>query len=73
MIPLWNTWYFFALYANAARSGQGYAASASTASADVLDRYLLAKLREFVETMTISWTPTRSPPHATPCAASSTC
>ena len=51
MIPLWNTWYFFALYANAARSGQGYAASASTASADVLDRYLLAKLREFVETM----------------------
>ena len=46
-----DQWYFFALYANAARSGQGYAASASTASADVLDRYLLAKLREFVETM----------------------
>ena len=51
MIPLWNAWYFFALYANAARSGQGYAASASTASTDVLDRYLLAKVREFVETM----------------------
>ncbi len=51
MIPLWNAWYFFALYANAARSGQGYAASASTASSDVLDRYLLAKVREFVETM----------------------
>ncbi len=51
MIPLWNAWYFFALYANAARSGQGYAASASTASSDVLDRYLLAKVREFVETI----------------------
>ncbi len=52
MIPLWNAWHFFALYANAAGGGRGYAASASTASTDVLDRYLLAKLREFVETMT---------------------
>jgi len=52
MIPLWNAWYFFALYANAARGGQGYAARRSVASQDVLDRYLLAKLREFVETMT---------------------
>jgi isoleucyl-tRNA synthetase len=52
MIPLWNAWHFFALYANAADGGRGYAASASTASTDVLDRYLLAKLREFVETMT---------------------
>ena len=49
MIPLWNAWYFFALYANAAAAGEGYAAQASTASTDVLDRYLLAKLREFVE------------------------
>ena len=49
MIPLWNAWYFFALYANAAAGGEGYAAQASTASAEVLDRYLLAKLREFVE------------------------
>ena len=52
MIPLWNAWHFFALYANAAGAGTGYAATASTASTDVLDRYLLAKLREFVETMT---------------------
>ena len=52
IIPLWNAWHFFALYANAARSGEGYAASASTESQDVLDRYLLAKLREFVEAMT---------------------
>ncbi|HET7397893.1 MAG TPA: isoleucine--tRNA ligase [Intrasporangium sp.] len=51
MIPLWNAWSFFALYANAARGGQGYEAHRSTDSADVLDRYLLAKLREFVGDM----------------------
>jgi isoleucyl-tRNA synthetase len=37
------------LYANAAQSGAGYEARWSTASEDVLDRYLLAKLRRFVE------------------------
>jgi len=51
MIPLWNTWYFFSLYANAARGGQGYEAQWSASSTDVLDRYLLAKLRDFVATM----------------------
>lgn len=51
MIPLWNAWSFFALYANTAQGGQGYAAGRRTDSTDVLDRYLLAKLREFVETM----------------------
>jgi isoleucyl-tRNA synthetase len=51
MIPLWNAWSFFSLYANTARGGQGYDARWSTESTDVLDRYLLAKLREFVETM----------------------
>ncbi|GAA5160717.1 isoleucine--tRNA ligase [Ornithinimicrobium tianjinense] len=45
MIPLWNAWYFFGLYANAA----GYQATWSTASTHELDRYLLAKTREFVE------------------------
>lgn len=49
LIPLWNSWYFFSLYANAANGGEGYGAKWSTASTDVLDRYLLAKLREFVE------------------------
>jgi isoleucyl-tRNA synthetase len=49
LIPLWNSWYFFSLYANAAGGGKGYEAKWSTASTDVLDRYLLAKLREFVE------------------------
>jgi isoleucyl-tRNA synthetase len=46
LIPLWNSWYFFSLYANAA----GYAASPATAPDDLLDRYLLAKVRDFAET-----------------------
>ncbi len=44
MIPLWNAWYFFTLYANAA----GASGSWSTGSEVLLDRYLLARLREFV-------------------------
>ncbi|WP_340539883.1 isoleucine--tRNA ligase [Nocardioides sp. GXZ039] len=48
LIPLWNSWYFFQLYANAA----GYEASSSTTSTDPLDRYLLAKARAYVEDMT---------------------
>ncbi|WP_433166889.1 isoleucine--tRNA ligase [Kribbella sp. CA-247076] len=44
LIPLWNAWYFFALYANAA----GATGSWSTDSPDLLDRYLLARLRVFV-------------------------
>ena len=52
MIPLWNSWYFFRLYANASESGAGYDAQWSTASTDPLDRYLLAKCRQYVEAMT---------------------
>ncbi|WP_248580762.1 isoleucine--tRNA ligase [Nocardioides sp. InS609-2] len=48
MIPLWNSWYFFSLYANAA----GYTAKRSTTSTDPLDRYLLAKTRQYVEQTT---------------------
>ncbi|MBC7308703.1 MAG: isoleucine--tRNA ligase [Actinomycetales bacterium] len=44
LIPLWNSWYFFSLYANAA----GYEAKWSTDSTDELDRYILAKLGDFV-------------------------
>ena len=51
LIPLWNSWYFFTLYANAADGGAGYTAQWSTASTDPLDRYLLAKLRKLVETV----------------------
>ncbi len=49
LLPLWSSWYFFSLYANAAEGGDGYEAKWSTASQDVLDRYLLAKVRRFVE------------------------
>ena len=49
LLPLWSSWYFFSLYANAAQGGEGYEARWSTSSQDVLDRYLLAKLRRFVE------------------------
>ncbi len=48
LIPLWNAWYFFSLYANAFDGGKGYDAKWSTTSTDVLDRYLLAKLRDVV-------------------------
>ncbi len=48
LIPLWNSWYFFALYANAA----DHEVTPSTDSGDRLDRYLLAKTRQFVEQMT---------------------
>ncbi|MEV6417203.1 isoleucine--tRNA ligase [Kribbella sp. NPDC051718] len=48
MIPLWNAWYFFALYANAASA----TATWSTSSEVELDRYLLARLRVFVADVT---------------------
>jgi isoleucyl-tRNA synthetase len=51
LIPLWNCWYFFALYANAAHE-QGYDAKRSTTSTHPMDRYLLAKTRQYVETAT---------------------
>ena len=51
LIPLWNSWSFFSLYANAFDGGKGYTAQWSTASTDPLDRYLLAKLRAMVETV----------------------
>jgi isoleucyl-tRNA synthetase len=48
LIPLWSCWYFFALYANAA----GYEVDRYERSSDVMDRYILAKLRQYVEDMT---------------------
>jgi isoleucyl-tRNA synthetase len=45
ILPLWNCYYFFALYANA----ESYRAAASTASEHVLDRYILAKTRAAVD------------------------
>jgi isoleucyl-tRNA synthetase len=52
MIPLWNAWYFFSLYANVAAQGSGYDAQFRVDSTDVLDRYILAKTAQFVQTMT---------------------
>lgn len=48
LIPLWNSWYFFQLYANAS----SYDAKVRTDSSDPLDRYLLAKCRQYVDEMT---------------------
>lgn len=39
ILPVWNTWYFFSLYANA----DGAEGAWDTSSADPLDRYILAK------------------------------
>ena len=52
LIPLWNVWYFLALYANAARGGTGYQGKWRTDSTDVLDRYVLAKTHDLVNTVT---------------------
>jgi isoleucyl-tRNA synthetase len=51
MLPLWSTWYFFSLYANAS-GPEGYDATWRTDSTDVLDRYLLAKTRDLIEHVT---------------------
>lgn len=48
LIPLWNAFYFFCLYANA----EGVQGHMTTTSPDVLDRYILSKLKVLVETMT---------------------
>lgn len=52
ILPLWNTWYFFALYAGTCNKGEGYVASpinvhdaAVLARLDVMDRYLLARTK----------------------------
>jgi isoleucyl-tRNA synthetase len=52
MIPLWNSWYFFQLYANAAGGGEGLTAEGRGDSPNALDRYVLAKCRQYVAQMT---------------------
>ncbi len=47
IMPLWNSYYFFALYANA----ESYQARPSTASGHLLDRYVLAKTAAAVAEM----------------------
>jgi isoleucyl-tRNA synthetase len=50
LLPLWNAWYFFATYANAAGGpgGQAYTATWRTDSTNVLDRYILALTGDLV-------------------------
>jgi isoleucyl-tRNA synthetase len=48
LLPLWNVWYFFSLYANAEK----YDAKRRTDSTNVLDRYVLAKTGELVGQVT---------------------
>ncbi|MDR2381998.1 MAG: class I tRNA ligase family protein, partial [Bifidobacteriaceae bacterium] len=56
LLPLWNTWSFFALYANSVNGGAGYQArrvtAADYATLGELDRYILARTRRLVETVT---------------------
>lgn len=48
LLPMWNAFSFFTLYANA----DGYRAHLRTDSGQLLDRYLLAKTRTLVESVT---------------------
>jgi len=48
ILPLWNTWYFLSLYANAA----GRVGRVRTDSTHVLDRYVLAKTAALVDGVT---------------------
>jgi isoleucyl-tRNA synthetase len=48
ILPLWNSYYFFTLYANAA----DYQASPAYSSTQLLDRYILAKTRELIIALT---------------------
>lgn len=54
LLPLWSTWYFFALYANAAQQGAGLTAGRVTPGTPLttMDRYVLARTRRLVETVT---------------------
>ncbi len=48
LLPLWNVWYFFSLYANA----ESYEARRRVTSEHLLDRYVLAKTGELVSRVT---------------------
>ncbi|BAN02269.1 isoleucine--tRNA ligase [Ilumatobacter coccineus] len=50
LLPLWNSWYFLTLYANAG----GHQGTVRTDSTNVLDRYILAKTRDLTADMTES-------------------
>ncbi|MBD3689018.1 isoleucine--tRNA ligase [Nanchangia anserum] len=56
ILPLWNVYYFFTLYANACNGGEGYQAKLldvddreALAGLDVMDRYLLARTKGLID------------------------
>ena len=51
ILPLWNSWYFLALYANAGKVRGKF----DTSSSNVLDRYIVAKARKLVQTATVAF------------------
>jgi isoleucyl-tRNA synthetase len=55
LLPIWNAWYFLALYANAGstlRAGRTMGPDEVAGLDNVLDRYVLAKTRQLVESVT---------------------
>lgn len=50
LLPLWNSYYFLALYANA----DGVTGNVRTDSTNVLDQYVLAKLADAIDAVTAS-------------------
>ena len=48
LLPMWNSWYFLSLYANA----EGVSGTFRTDSTNILDRYILAKSAQIVERAT---------------------
>jgi len=48
ILPLWNSWYFLTLYANAENKTGEF----DTSSTNVIDRYVLAKTRALVDSVT---------------------
>ncbi len=55
LLPLWNTWYFFGLYANTCNDGTGIDVRAprpeELAELEDMDRYVLARTRSLVQTV----------------------
>ncbi|NBU22387.1 MAG: isoleucine--tRNA ligase [Actinobacteria bacterium] len=49
LLPLWNSYYFFTLYANAAK----YEASPSHSSTQLLDRYILSKTADLIRDLEV--------------------
>ncbi|KUG57812.1 isoleucine--tRNA ligase [Nesterenkonia jeotgali] len=56
LLPMWNAWHFFGLYANTANDGAGYQAKSVGADdvASPLDRYILAATGDLVREVTAS-------------------